>query len=75
MLAWIELIRFNRNDPDAVVETLTEMENDVGRLNMIAVRFSKIGSMPVLAPCLINSEIENVASYNVADCYIMFFSD
>jgi len=63
LLAWIEIIRYNNDDPQAITDTLNEMENDIGRLNMIATRFSKIGSLPVLTFENINSEIEKVAVY------------
>lgn len=46
LMAWIELMRdkFNAdNDP-----LIAEMENDVRRLEIVADRFSKIGSRPVL---------------------------
>ncbi len=46
MMAWIELIKSKFNaETDPLV---LEMENDVRRLEMVADRFSKIGSKPVL---------------------------
>lgn len=41
LMAWIELLKDKYND-----ELILEMEKDVNRLQMIAERFSKIGSMP-----------------------------
>lgn len=41
LIAWIELLKDKYND-----ELILEMEKDVNRLQMIAERFSKIGSMP-----------------------------
>ncbi|WP_257666197.1 sensor histidine kinase [Parapedobacter tibetensis] len=46
LMAWLELVRAKfdaEEDP-----LLTEMENDVKRLEVVADRFSKIGSTPVL---------------------------
>ncbi len=48
LMGWLELLRSQADDPEAIDRTLTEMENDVGRLNRIALRFSKIGSNPQL---------------------------
>lgn len=63
MMAWIEILKFNRNDPDYINETLTEMENDINRLNTIATRFSKIGSMPELQYVDLSENIEKVCLY------------
>ncbi|MFC2129983.1 ATP-binding protein [Bacteroidota bacterium] len=46
LLAWLEIIKLNKCEPESVSETITEMENDINRLNTIATRFSKIGSQP-----------------------------
>lgn len=46
LMAWMELLKAKLNDDlDPLV---LEMENDVRRLEMVADRFSKIGSKPVL---------------------------
>lgn len=44
LLGWIEILRLENTDES----TVKEIENDVNRLNIIAERFSKIGSIPVL---------------------------
>jgi len=44
LLGWIEILRLNKTDEN----TVQEIEKDIGRLNIIAERFSKIGSIPVL---------------------------
>ncbi len=46
IVAWMELLKEN----EANREWVTEMEKDVSRLQLIADRFSKIGSMPDLEP-------------------------
>lgn len=63
ILAWIEIMRLNSHDPQSVEETLTEMEDDVTRLNTIANRFSKIGNDPEKSNEDISIIIENVCSY------------
>ena len=42
LMAWSELLKDKYNDD----ELISEMEKDVSRLQMVAERFSKIGSMP-----------------------------
>ncbi|MDP3313435.1 PAS domain-containing sensor histidine kinase [Lutibacter sp.] len=44
LLGWIEILRLENTDEN----TVKEIENDVLRLDTIAKRFSKIGSVPVL---------------------------
>lgn len=46
LLGWIEILKMDKVDSTAI----SEMENDVNRLNQIADRFSKIGSKPELKP-------------------------
>lgn len=58
LLAWMEILRLNIDEPRAISETLSEMDNDVNRMKTIANRFSKIGSKP---------ELENEHIYYVID--------
>ena len=44
LLGWVEILRLENTDE----KTVLEIEKDVERLNIIAERFSKIGSVPVL---------------------------
>lgn len=44
LLGWVEILRLEKTDESIVAE----IENDVNRLNIIAERFSKIGSIPTL---------------------------
>jgi anti-sigma regulatory factor (Ser/Thr protein kinase) len=44
LMAWIEVLRMKGVDE----QTMVEMRQDLGRLETITERFSKIGSMPVL---------------------------
>jgi len=63
LLAWIEIIKFSADDPQAVQETVSEMEKDIQRLNTIATRFSKIGSTPEKENINLSKLIENVCNY------------
>lgn len=61
LMAWIELIKskFNaENDP-----LILEMETDVKRLEMVADRFSKIGSKPILEGHNVYQVIEEYVNY------------
>ena len=61
MMAWIELIKSKFDaDEDPLV---LEMENDVKRLEMVADRFSKIGSKPILENHIVYQVIEEYVNY------------
>lgn len=63
IIGWIEHLReSHENDPESL-EVLSELQNDVDRLNLIADRFSKIGSAPVLAPTGILAQMRELTSY------------
>ena len=59
LMAWVEILQTKYADD----ELLPEMNNDVKRLQMIADRFSKIGSMPEPQTNNLNEIIENATSY------------
>jgi signal transduction histidine kinase len=63
MLAWLEILKYSKGNPDSIEETISEMENDISRLNMIATRFSKIGSTPEKREENISESIEKVCGY------------
>jgi signal transduction histidine kinase len=63
LLGWLELLREQRHDPDALLQTVDEMEKDVSRLNRIALRFSKIGSRPQLEEQNLMDTIRKSADY------------
>jgi two-component system, sporulation sensor kinase D len=61
LMAWIELFKEKfKADDDPL---LLEMENDVKRLEMVADRFSKIGSKPVLEGHNVYQVIEEYVNY------------
>ncbi len=59
LMAWTEMLRETYPDD----ELLPEMSNDVKRLELIAERFSKIGSQPELREFNLQEVIRNVADY------------
>lgn len=61
LMAWIELLKdkFNaESDP-----LMAEMENDVKRLEIVADRFSKIGSKPQLEPYSVYEVVKEFVDY------------
>lgn len=63
LMAWVEIIKYGKNDPAAIEETVSEMQNDIDRLSTIATRFSKIGSLPEKEYLNLNELIENICIY------------
>lgn len=63
LLAWVDIIEYNKNDPELIKSTTDEMHKDIDRLSMIATRFSKIGSIPELEVANISNEVNNICSY------------
>jgi signal transduction histidine kinase len=63
ILAWIEHLKMaNENDPEQL-EILDELAKDVDRLELIADRFSKIGSLPELEPINIYDQLDAIKDY------------
>jgi len=61
LMAWLELVRAKfdaEKDP-----LLNEMENDVKRLEVVADRFSKIGSTPALQPHAVYKVVVDFVNY------------
>lgn len=63
LLAWIEILKYGKDDPKLVESTCADMLNDVNRLNTIATRFSKIGSTPELTEGNISEALNDVCEY------------
>ena len=59
LMAWVEILRENYPDDDLI----PEMDKDVKRLQLIADRFSKIGSAPKLAPTNVSDAISSAIKY------------
>ncbi len=58
LMAWTELLKDKYDD-----ELISEMEKDVNRLEMVAERFSKVGSMPEPVQADMVGVLENVIDY------------
>ena len=59
LMAWAEILKENYPQD----ELIPEMDKDIRRLQLIADRFSKIGSFPELAPTSLNEVIDHVIDY------------
>ena len=59
LMAWTEILK--ENYPDDTL--IGEMEHDVRRLQLVADRFSKIGSIPEPVPTDLNGLLRNAADY------------
>lgn len=59
LLAWLEYLKLKESD----LSIISDMEKDVGRLQMITDRFSKIGSAPALEKKNITELIEQTIIY------------
>jgi len=59
LLGWVEILRLDKTDEKTVVE----IEKDIERLNTIADRFSKIGSVPKLTRYNIVTETKKSFDY------------
>ena len=63
IVAWIEHLKAMSEDSPENMEILAELENDVGRLDLIADRFSKIGSAPKLESRNVLEELNKTGIY------------
>lgn len=61
LMAWVELLKSKFNAPDDPL--IIEMENDVNRLEMVADRFSKIGSKPILHNHVVYDVVAEFVNY------------
>ncbi|MDH6341790.1 two-component system, sporulation sensor kinase D [Parabacteroides sp. PFB2-12] len=59
LMAWVEYLKMKEIDPSL----LAEMQKDVSRLEMVADRFSKIGSRPDPTPVNLVDSVRNAVSY------------
>lgn len=59
LMAWIEVLKETYPDDDLI----PEMNKDVERLQLIAERFSKIGSLPEPVPSSLNDVLDHVIDY------------
>jgi len=63
MLGWIDHVKMTHEEDEDLQEVMQELRKDVGRLELIADRFSKIGSAPELKASNIYEELEVMRKY------------
>ena len=63
ILAWIEHLRLSNEGKPDQLEILDELSKDVDRLDLIADRFSKIGSAPELERTNLYDQLDAIKSY------------
>jgi anti-sigma regulatory factor (Ser/Thr protein kinase) len=63
IVAWLEHLRMIKEGDNEVLEVVDELENDVSRLELIADRFSKIGSEPELKPTNVYEALDHCRAY------------
>ncbi len=63
IMAWIEHLREMKCDDGETLEILDELDKDIKRLDLVADRFSKIGSEPELKETNIYTQLEQCRQY------------
>ena len=63
MVAWIDYLKEHTPTDDSRANVIDEMQKDVQRLELIANRFSKVGSSPDLTERDVNAELQGAVSY------------
>lgn len=63
ILGWIDHLKMTKEDDEEVLEVMDELMTDVNRLELVADRFSKIGSAPELKSINIYEELAKAQKY------------
>lgn len=63
IIAWLENLKLMKSEDEETLEIVTELEHDVERLNLIADRFSKIGSTPKLETLSVAHQLAECRQY------------
>jgi hypothetical protein len=63
LVAWVEYLKEHTEPGSDRGNVIDEMDKDVKRLELIANRFSKVGSAPDLVAMNINTELKNTLDY------------
>ena len=63
IMGWVSHLKENYRNDDNIAEITTELEKDVERLNLVADRFSKIGSSPELIARDLTHIVRGVITY------------
>jgi two-component sensor histidine kinase len=63
IMGWVSYLKDSYSEDENITEVTNELEKDVDRLNLVADRFSKIGSAPELTNTDIYDTVSAVADY------------
>lgn len=63
LIAWIDLLKSKDLRDAEITDIIKELEKDVNRLELVADRFSKIGSAPQLLPVNIYAQLDDCKTY------------
>jgi signal transduction histidine kinase len=63
LVAWIDLLKAKEFTDAEVTDIIKELEKDINRLELVADRFSKIGSAPQLLPVNIFEQLDASKTY------------
>lgn len=63
IMAWVEHLKFIGEEDEEILEVASELEKDVNRLDLVADRFSKIGSDPTMEIVNIYGQLDSVRVY------------
>lgn len=63
LMGWNEMLKMYHTNPDKVLDTSEEINDDLTRLNKVTNRFSKIGSKPELKEENLYELVERVRNY------------
>jgi len=63
IIGWIEYLKTIPTENPEQINVVNELRNDIGKLELIAERFSKIGSSPKLEKTIINHELKEAVEY------------
>jgi hypothetical protein len=63
IMGWVSYLKDTYEDDEVIQDVSAELEKDVSRLNLVADRFSKIGSAPDLKDVDLVAVVSNVAEY------------
>jgi signal transduction histidine kinase len=63
LMGWLEMLKINYKQPDAVLDITEEISSDVEKLNKITYRFSKIGAKPEITDHIVYEEVKKVTEY------------
>lgn len=63
LMGWVEMLKMTHEGDEMTQETVNELEKDVARLQLVAERFSKIGSAPELETIDLHKVLQHSETY------------